>query len=117
MQAGSKRKLLLGSYKTDVAKKVIDLISDRRFICFCTNISQADYLGKNNAIHSKKSDKQKLELIEGFNNLEINSLFAVGMLQEGMNLNNIEAGIIIQLDGEERAFIQKFGKLVLPVCI
>ena len=32
------------------------------------------------------------------------------MLQEGMNLKDIEAGIIVQLDGEERAFIQKFGR-------
>jgi superfamily II DNA or RNA helicase len=32
------------------------------------------------------------------------------MLQEGVNLTGIEAGVIIQLDGEERAFIQKFGR-------
>lgn len=32
------------------------------------------------------------------------------MLQEGMNLTDIQVGIIIQLDGEERAFIQKFGR-------
>ena len=111
MQAGSKRKLLLGSYKTDVAKKVIDLISDRRFICFCTNISQADYLGKNNAIHSKKSDKQKLELIEGFNNLKINSLFAVGMLQEGMNLNNIESTITNEHEKTVYEYIKKRKKV------
>ena len=40
----------------------------------------------------------------------INNIFAVGMLQEGQNLVNIEAGIIIQLDGKERSFIQKFGR-------
>ena len=32
------------------------------------------------------------------------------MLQEGQNLTNIQAGIIVQLDGEERGFIQKFGR-------
>ena len=32
------------------------------------------------------------------------------MLQEGMNLTDIQVGVIIQLDGEERAFIQKFGR-------
>ena len=32
------------------------------------------------------------------------------MLQEGQNLNDIEVGIIIQLDGQERSFIQKFGR-------
>lgn len=32
------------------------------------------------------------------------------MAQEGMNLNDIQAGVIVQLDGKERAFIQKFGR-------
>ena len=32
------------------------------------------------------------------------------MLQEGQNLVNIQAGIIIQLDGQERTFIQRFGR-------
>ena len=32
------------------------------------------------------------------------------MLQEGQNLTAIEAGIIVQLDGQEKSFIQKFGR-------
>ena len=32
------------------------------------------------------------------------------MLQEGQKLNNIQAGVIVQLDGDERGFIQKFGR-------
>ena len=32
------------------------------------------------------------------------------MLQEGQNLVDIQAGIIIQLDGEERTFVQRFGR-------
>ena len=32
------------------------------------------------------------------------------MLQEGVNLTDIEVGVIIQLDGEERSFIQRFGR-------
>ena len=32
------------------------------------------------------------------------------MITEGMNLTAIEAGIIVQLDGKERLFIQKFGR-------
>ena len=83
-------------------------MKDKRFICFCTNIEQAELLGEENAVHSKK--KNSLEIIHRFNEKEINNLFAVGMLQEGVNLKDIEAGIIIQLDGEERAFIQKFGR-------
>ena len=108
LQCGNKRKQYLGLLKTEFAKELLKKVKDKRFICFCTNIEQAETLGGANAIHSKK--KNSLDIIEQFNNKERKSLFAVGMLQEGINLNDIEAGIIVQLDGEERAFIQKFGR-------
>ena len=54
--------------------------------------------------------KNPLEIIDKFNNKEIDNLFAVGMLKEGMNLNDIQVGIIVQLDGQEISFIQKFGR-------
>lgn len=109
LQCGSKRKEYLGLLKTSIAKGLIDsLKGDKRFICFCTNIAQAEFLGGDNAVHSKRRNSQ--EIINKFNNKEIDSLFAVGMLQEGVNLTDIEVGIIVQLDGEERAFIQKFGR-------
>lgn len=108
LQCGNKRKQYLGLLKTPIAKSLLEDIKDKRFICFCTNIQQSEALGGVNAIHSKK--KNSLEIIKKFNNKEINNLFAVGMLQEGMNLNDIQVGVIIQLDGEERAFIQKFGR-------
>ena len=34
------------------------------------------------------------------------------MITEGMNITNIEAGIITQLDGKERLFIQKAGRVL-----
>lgn len=108
LQAGSKRKLYLGECKTKIAQILINKLKNKRFICFCTNIAQADILNANNSIHSKKNNS--LEIIDNFNKKKINSLFAVGMLQEGQNLNDIQAGIIIQLDNAERAFIQKFGR-------
>lgn len=108
LQLGSKRKIYLGVLKTQAAQRLLKQLKKRRLICFCTNIEQAEALGGTNAVHSKKKDR--LDIINKFNNKEINSLFAVGMLQEGMNLSNIQVGIIVQLDGEERAFIQKFGR-------
>jgi superfamily II DNA or RNA helicase len=108
LQCGSQRKFYLGLLKTEIVKKLLSKVKDKRFICFCTNIEQAEILGGKNAIHSKKKDS--LSIIQQFNNKEISNLFAVGMLQEGMNLNDIQVGIIVQLDGEERAFIQKFGR-------
>lgn len=108
LRYGSLRKRYLGELKTDKVKELLSTLKDKRYICFCTSIEQAEFLGKERAIHSEK--KETAEIINDFNNKKINSLFAVGMLQEGQNLPDIEAGIIVQLDGKERPFIQKFGR-------
>lgn len=108
LQCGSRRKVFIGTEKTEIAKHILEKVKNKRFVCFCTNIEQAETLGGVNAVHSKKKDNQAI--VNKFNEGQTNSLFAVGMLQEGMNLNNIEAGVIIQLDGEERSFIQRFGR-------
>lgn len=110
LQAGSLRKRFLGNIKTEYVKILLKKLQRKRLICFCASIEQADYLGKDKSIHSKKSNS--LEIINAFNNKEINKLFAVGMLQEGQNLEGIQAGIIVQLDNAERAFIQKFGRTI-----
>lgn len=108
LQVGSKRKRFLGESKTDAVSLLLHKIQDKRFICFCTSIEQAELLGGKNAIHSKKDNS--LDIIGDFNTKKIDNLFAVGMLQEGQNLTDIEAGVIVQLDGQERAFAQKFGR-------
>lgn len=107
-QAGSVRKRLLGELKTECAKVLLDKIKMYRYICFCASINQAKELGESHAIYSGKSDSQ--ELIDKFNSGKINNLLAVGMLQEGENLKDIQMGVIIQLDGKERLYIQKSGR-------
>lgn len=104
------RKIFLGCLKTDKVKTLIHQLNrqGKKFICFCTNINQADELGKANAIHSNKDNS--LSIIDSFNSGDIQSIFAVGMLQEGQNLQGIEVGIIVQLDGKDRAFLQKTGR-------
>lgn len=108
LQVGSKRKRFLGESKTNAIRLLLHKIQDKRFICFCTSIEQAELLGGKNAIHSKKDNS--FDIINDFNTKKIDNLFAVGMLQEGQNLTDIEVGVIVQLDGQERAFIQKFGR-------
>lgn len=108
LQVGSKRKRFLGECKTNSVRILLNKLQNMRYICFCTSIEQAELLGGKNAIHSERKDS--LEIIDNFNLKKIDNLFAVGMLQEGQNLTDIEAGIIVQLDGQERAFIQKFGR-------
>ena len=109
LQIGSQRKRFLGELKTPIAHKLIEHIQDKRFICFCTSIVQAEALGGKQCIHSKKKDNQKI--INDFNAKKTSSIYAIGMGQEGLNLRDIEVGVIVQLDGEERGWIQKSGRI------
>lgn len=109
LRHGSNRKRFLSDCKllelNALTQKL--MLLNKRFICFCGSTEQADILGGDNAIHSKKDAKS---VLNKFNSYEINSLFAMKMLTEGQNLPGIEVGVIGQLDGTERPFIQRFGR-------
>lgn len=109
---GSKRKQYLGSLKTQFAKNVIDSLKNTRYMCFCTDIKQCAELGGTSAMHSKNKQKDNDKLINDFNDGRINELFAVGMGVEGINLNNIDAGLIVQLDGQDLKWKQKSGRIM-----
>ena len=82
LRHGGNRKKFLADCKTNKLKELCEKLNGKRFICFCGSIEQADLLGKENAIHSKKDAKK---VIEKFNSYEINSLFAMKMANEGVS--------------------------------
>lgn len=108
MLAGSERKRFLGITKTPYARRVLNAMGDKKLVCFCSSISQVEDLGGSHAIHSRRKDNAST--IAAFNEGRTRRLFAVGMATEGMNLDGIEAGLIVQLDNSERQFIQKMGR-------
>lgn len=110
MQAAITRKRFLGNAKTEHVKPILNKLKDSRYICFCASVKQAKELGAKTAIHSK--NKKSEETLESFQRKDINSIFAVGMLTEGQNLVDIDAGIIIQLDSKERSYLQKSGRVL-----
>jgi len=108
---GSQRKRFLGELKTNAVRMLIAKLPKRkRYVCFCASVNQANALSSHNTISSKKTSSYNQGVIDKFNKGSIDNIYAVGMITEGMNLTNIEAGIIVQLDGKERLFIQKFGR-------
>lgn len=110
LQYGSKRKLFLGRIKTRFVKSLIDQqLQDKKFVCFCSDVEQGKTLGGDNVIHAGRK-KENAKTINAFNSGDISSIYAIGMIQEGANLSGIEAGLIVQLGGKERVFIQKFGR-------
>ena len=108
--AGSERKRFLSDMKTKEVIKLLPKIDNMRYICFCGSIEQANLLGKENALHSQ-SDKDNI-ILENFQSKKISNIFTVGMLVEGQNLKDIEAGIIVQLDNVVRPFVQKSGRVL-----
>lgn len=108
---GSQRKRFLGELKTQAVRSLLGMMpNNKRFVCFCASVAQAENLCAKDTISSKKTSKHNQKIIDDFNARKTNSIYAVGMITEGMNLNGIEVGIITQLDGKERLFIQKFGR-------
>ena len=112
LKAGSVRKRFLGEMKEDAIRRICENLvnKDRRFLCFCSSIKQAELLGKDHAFTSKTPVSMKL--LERFNAGDINSLYVVGKLIEGQNLNNIECGVLGQLGGTDRITVQSLGRIL-----
>lgn len=112
LRAGNARKKFLGEMKEEALHRICNNLieSNKRFLCFCSSIKQAELLGKDHAFTSKTP--ASLKLLERFNRGEINSLYVVGKLIEGQNLNNIECGVIGQLGGTDRITVQSIGRIL-----
>ena len=110
--AGSERKRFLGELKEDAMRRICDALclKNKRFLCFCSSIEQANKLGKDHAFTSETPTSMKL--LEKFNNHEIDSLYVVGKLIEGQNLKDIEVGVIGQLGGTQRITVQQCGRIL-----
>jgi superfamily II DNA or RNA helicase len=70
-------------------------------------------------VNSYKNKLENSKIITNFDKGIIRSLFATGMLTEGVNLNGIEAALIIQLDNQSKSLVQKLGRVLRsdsPIC-
>lgn len=110
MNAASDRKRFLSSTKTVHAKKVLEHVEGKRLICFTGSIAQSEELSGGLSVHSKKSRKVVAQIINDFDIGKTDKIFATAMLREGVNLDDIEVGIIIQLDNVTRYFTQIHGR-------
>lgn len=114
LNLGSQRKRFIAQVKTSKSKEIIEQFraNKNRFITFTGSIEQSLYLGGNSSVNSKNHKDINKELIDGFNSKMYSELFAVGMLREGMNLTDIEKGLIIQLDSTIGSFFQMMGRML-----
>lgn len=112
-----KRKNFLAECKTEKAKEILNDLEYKRLVCFTGSIKQCEELGGKLVIHSRSKNNELT--ISRFNSGKEDKIFAVNMLREAMNLNNIQAGVIVQLDNKKLSFIQMLGRIFradLPEC-
>ncbi len=112
LNIASVRKKFIAEVKTERVKELVNKFREvnSRFICFTGSINQSKELGSESSVHSKNSKEHNQELIDCFNRMECSELFAVKMLREGVNLTQIEKGIITQLDSTIGSFFQMLGR-------
>jgi superfamily II DNA or RNA helicase len=121
LSLGSKRKRYMADVKTLAAKVILDKIKDYKLICFTGTIEQANKLAfsPDMIVNSYKNKLENSKIISNFDKGIIRALFATGMLTEGVNLNGIEAALIIQLDNQSKSLVQKLGRVLRsesPIC-
>lgn len=91
------------------AKKVRDkFLKNKKSIIFAPTIVKAKELC-HNAIHSK-TDGTKI--LQDFDSGKINMISSVRMLNEGVTLPNLEAGLICKLDSTDKTIFQQIGRLL-----
>ena len=94
--------------KETYAKKLLHDIEDK-CIVFCNTQDQADRVCSN-SVHSKNSDAD--ENLQRFKDGDIDKLSCVLQLNEGVNIPELRAGIILHAYGNERKSSQRIGRLL-----
>lgn len=94
--------------KEEYTKYLLSEIEDK-CIVFCNTQAQSERV----CIHSVHSDNPDAEAnLEMFKKGEINKLTCVLQLNEGVNIPNLRAGIIMHAYGNERKSSQRIGRLL-----
>lgn len=94
--------------KEDYAKNLLNGI-DEKCILFCNTQDQADRTCSN-SVHSKNSEAD--ENLQNFKEGIIDKLSCVMQLNEGVNIPELRAGIIMHAYGNERKSNQRIGRLL-----
>jgi len=112
LKKGNERKSFYAKIKSKYFRKLFSLLPEKsRCLIFCNNIEQAELLNYEFSIHSKKISQDNL--IDLFNNKEIPYLFSVGMLNRGIDFNDVDYIIIIQTSGNNNENLQQIGRSFL----
>ena len=112
-QLGRERLQMLAEIKSDFVKQLLKYLKNYRTLTFCYDIKQTKELGKY-CINSQ--NKRAAEYLDMFNQKKIKHITACNQLNEGVNLTDCKYGIFVNYNVSEICYLQKQGKLYLPLC-
>ena len=109
LSTAGKRLKWLSEQKESIVIHLLDKLKYQRTLTFCSNIDQAERLGKFN-ITSK--NKKSTEYLNMFNECKIKHITSCAILNEGVNLTNCRIGIFCNLNSSEIITKQRVGRLL-----
>lgn len=106
---GGLRKRILANHKANHLGIIQEHLKGKRYVIFAESIEQLDKL-QGEKIHSKLPKEDVEKAIKKFNTGKTNVLCTVRMLNEGINLSDIDAVVILSLNGIDVQNIQRRGR-------
>lgn len=111
LRAGSERKAFINSLKTKTLKKLLSKLQHKRLILFAHSAAQLKELGIDTFVYANNKSGVNEQLIADFNEGISDKIYNLKILNEGMNLVNIEAGIITEFDSTSLNAVQRTGRV------
>lgn len=99
--------------KTEVARRIINrhIFAGDRYLVFCGSVEQAESLGNNtHTYHSKLKGKTKDQHLNSFLNQDLDILYVVDAINEGMTIENMNGSVIVQGNSNIRVLAQRLGR-------
>lgn len=109
LSTAGKRLKWLSEQKEDEVKELLKHFKPNRTLTFCSSIDQAERLG---AYSITSKNLKSAEYLDKFNKREINHITAMGILNEGVNLEDCQIGIFCNLNSSEIISRQRVGRLL-----
>ncbi len=111
---GMKRKRLLASAKMEdlLEDYIVPILRDAgmRTVYFLVSVKQGTRLSSSALVSYRNHYLVNRSIVEDFNRGRMDELVAVDMLNESMNLDNLDACVILSLAGEATPNVQRFGR-------
>lgn len=99
--------------KTDAIRTLLaSCPQGERMVVFCGSIEQAEEVLPGQTYHSKLKGKTKDDALNAFIAGTISKLSCVSALNEGINITNVDSGVVSSFDSNPKNITQRIGRFV-----